>query len=77
MPKSKSKRTTKQPPPKPGKPKRSAPWVGALMFTFMAAGMIIIICNYLGLFPGETANYRLWLGLGCIAASFVVATQWH
>lgn len=47
------------------------------MFTLMAAGMIIIICNYLGLFPGETANYRLWLGLGCIASSFVVATQWH
>lgn len=47
------------------------------MFTLMAAGMIIIIANYLGLFPGETANYRLWLGLGCIAGSFVVATQWH
>lgn len=77
MPKSKSKRTTKQPPPKPGKPKRSAPWVGALMFTFMAAGMIIIICNYLGLFPDGTTNFRLWLGLGCIAGSFVVATQWH
>ncbi len=46
------------------------------MFTLMAAGMIIIICNYLGLF-GETANFRLWLGLGCIAGAFVVATQWH
>jgi hypothetical protein len=48
------------------------------MFTLMAAGMIIIICNYLGLFPGgEAANYRLWLGLGSIASAFVVATQWH
>lgn len=47
------------------------------MFTLMAAGMIVIICNYLELFPGGTANYRLWLGLGYIAGSFVVATQWH
>ena len=76
MPKSRSKRKKRQPPPK-AKPKKSPPWVGALMFTFMAAGMIIIVANYVGLFPGGTANYRLWLGLGCIAASFAVATRWH
>ncbi len=76
MPKSKSKRQPKRPPPK-AKPKRSDPWVGALMLTFMASGMIIIIGNYVGLFPGETANWRLFLGLGAISAAFVTATKWH
>jgi Cell division protein CrgA len=76
MPKSRSKRTVKQPPPKP-KPKESGPWVGALFFTFLAAGVIIIVTHYLGVLPNGTQPYQLWLGLGMISASFIVATQWH
>ena len=76
MPKSKSKRVTRQPPPKP-KPKVSPPWVGALFFALIGAGVIVIVCHYLGLLPGGTQTYQLFLGLGLIAASFVVATQWH
>jgi hypothetical protein len=76
MPKSRSKRVRRQPPPKP-KPKQSPPWVGALFFTLMAAGIIVIIGNYLSLFPNETANWRLYWGLGLISGAFVVATQWH
>ena len=76
MPKSKSKRVTRQPPPK-AKPKVSPLWVGALFFTLLLTGVAIIICNYIGLFPGENAAWVLWYGLGLISASFVVATQWH
>ena len=76
MPKSKSKRVTRQPPPKP-KPKVSPLWIGALFFTLLLTGVTIIICNYIGVFPGENAAWVLWYGLGLISASFVVATQWH
>lgn len=76
MPKSKSKRVTRQPPPKP-KPKTSPLWVGALFFTLLMTGVFVIIFNYLGLLPGENAAWALWYGLGLISASFVVATQWH
>ena len=76
MPKSKSKRVTRQPPPKT-KPKVSPMWVGALFFTLLLTGVVIIICNYIGFFPGEHAAWILWYGLGLISVSFVVATQWH
>lgn len=73
MPKSRSKRDMRQPPPKP-KPKTSPRWLGPLFFLLIGAGVVIIILHYL--MGGEEA-YRLWLGLGLIAASFVLATQWH
>jgi hypothetical protein len=76
MPKSRSKRVRRQPPPKP-KPKQSPPWVGALFFTLIAAGVMVIVAHYLGVLPGGTQPYQLWVGLGLIAGSFVVATQWH
>ena len=76
MPKSRSKRKRRQPPPKP-KPRRSPPFVGWLFFTLLLSGVVIIIGNYLGVFPGGTANWRLWYGLALVAGSFMVATQWH
>jgi hypothetical protein len=76
MPKSKSKRSSYIPPSKP-KAKSSPLWVGALFFTLIAAGVIVIITHYLGILPNGTQPYQLWLGLGMIASSFVVATQWH
>lgn len=76
MPKSKSKRVRRQPPPKT-KPKSSPLWVGALFFTLLLTGVAIIISNYIGLLPDENAAWALWYGLGLISASFVVATQWH
>jgi Cell division protein CrgA len=75
MPKSRSKRVKRQPPPKP-KPRRSQPWVGVLFFTLLGAGVIVIVGNYITLF-GATSNGRLWLGLGAIAVAFAVATRWH
>lgn len=76
MPKSRSKRRRRQPPPKP-KPKRSPAFVGPLFFTLLLGGVIVIIGNYVQLFGGATANWRLWYGLGLVSGSFVVATQWH
>jgi hypothetical protein len=76
MPKSRSKRRRRQPPPK-AKPTRSPPYVGALTFTLLFTGIIIIIGNYAQVFEGATSNWRLWYGLGLVAASFAVATQWH
>lgn len=76
MPKSRSKRVRRQPPPKP-KRKRSADWVGALFFTLLGTGIVIIIANYVGAFPVTNQTWALWYGLGLITASFVVATQWH
>jgi hypothetical protein len=48
--------------------------VGALFFTLLAAGLITIIAHYLG---GATEPFQLWIGLGLISGSFMVATQWH
>jgi hypothetical protein len=39
--------------------------------------VVVIIGNYIELFGGATANWRLWYGLGLVAAAFAVATQWH
>ena len=75
MPKSKSKRKQfqRQSPPKP-KPKTSSPWVGYLFFGLMAVGVATILAFYV-MFQGD--GPWLWVGLGLISASFVVATQWH
>jgi hypothetical protein len=75
MPKSRSKRNPRQPPPKET-PKRSPEWVGALFFLLLLSGVLIIVGNYAGVF-GETSNWRLWYGLGLVSGAFLVATQWH
>lgn len=79
MPKSKSKRTTYQAPPKP-KPKPSPRWFGITILTVLLAGVAVIVLNYLGieeLLPGAPRNLYLWLGLGAIAVGFGLATQWR
>ena len=76
MPKSRSKRVRRQPPPKQ-KPKSSPPWVGTSFFVFLLAGAAIIIVNYIGSFEGGTTNSRLFYGLGLIAVAFMLATRWH
>jgi hypothetical protein len=76
MPKSRSKRVRRQPPPKP-KPRRSPDFIGPLFFTLLLAGAFIIVGNYVQLFDETTSNWRLWYGLGLVAGSFLVATQWY
>jgi hypothetical protein len=75
VPKSKSKRSRYQPPPKP-KPKPSPRWLGPLILVLMFSGVLMIVLNYLG-FILQTRNLWLWLGLGLIAAGFILATRWR
>lgn len=52
-------------------------WVPALMIGFFAAGVIIILINYLGLIGGSANNVYLFVGLGLIVAGFITSTRWH
>ena len=47
------------------------------MFTFLGAGAAVIFLNYLGLMPGDTNNWYLFVGLGLILLGIIVATQYH
>ena len=79
MPKSKGRRKPKRvhhpaaPPPK--EEKRSPRWYAILMFSLMAIGVVVIILNYIGVFPGGTDNNYLYMGLGAIAVGFLM-TLW-
>ena len=64
-------------PPIPKEQKVSPRWVPALMFTCLGLGVAIIVCNYLGLLPGDASNVYLLIGLGLITAGFITATQYH
>jgi hypothetical protein len=78
VPKSKSKRRRYQPPPKP-KPKPSPAWVGALFFTLLALGFLVILARFMlpGIVPWLDNQWALAAGLALIAVAFVVSTHWH
>ena len=59
----------------PKEDKTSPKWYAALMFSLMAIGVVVIILNYIGVFPGGTDNNYLYMGLGGIAAGFLM-TLW-
>ena len=55
-------------------------WFGWSILIIMAAGVLIIILNYVGKMPGTgwtTQNWPLFTGLGLIGLGFVLATAWH
>jgi hypothetical protein len=64
-------------PPVPREYKVSPTWVPVLMFAFLALGLVVIFCNYLGVLPGGTKNSYLLVGLGGILAGIVTATQYR
>jgi hypothetical protein len=65
-------------PPIPQEYKVSPRWVPIAMGILLVAGMLMIICNYLYLLPGEDpSNAYLLGGLGLITAGFIVATRWR
>ena len=57
---------------------RSSPWwVPALLIGFMAAGVLIIMLDYLSLLPASPNDWYLLGGLLGIVLGFIVATRWH
>jgi hypothetical protein len=81
MPKSKGRRKPKRARPvtatPPKEDKTSPKWYVALMFGLMAAGVAVIIVNYIGIFPGGTNNKYLFMGLGSMAVGFGMTLWFH
>ncbi len=66
VPQSKSKRSRYTPPPQKKAPP-SKLWVPVALTTLLAAGLVIVVTNYLNLLPGaNTENRYLLLGIGLI-----------
>ena len=63
-------------PPIPRELRSSSWWVPALIVFFFAAGILVILLNYMGVL-GAASNVYLFIGLGCIVAGFITATRWH
>lgn len=61
-------------------PGATAPWVVPTMLALLVLGVIWIVVFYLAgpliPFMAPLGNWNLAVGMGMIAASFVVATQW-
>ena len=64
-------------PPIPKSYKVSPVWVPVLLLSLLIVGMLVILCNYLGLLPGGASNGYLLIGLGLITAGFIVATRYR
>jgi hypothetical protein len=48
-----------------------------LMFSLMGVGILLIILNYIDLVPGGQQSLWLYLGLGSIAAGFLMTMNFH
>ncbi len=51
-----------------------------LALGLMAAGVLVIVLNYVGLIPGTDGQadpIYLWVGLGLIGVGFVGTTFWY
>lgn len=70
-------------PPTPKEFKVSPRWVPILMLTLLVAGMLVIVCNYLGVLPRvffvkkSPDNAWLFIGLGLITGGFITATNYR
>jgi hypothetical protein len=63
--------------PAPREHKTSPKWYAAVMFSLMAIGVVVILLNYIGVFPGGTDNNYLYMGLGGIAVGFLMTLWYH
>jgi hypothetical protein len=52
-------------------------WVPVLMGVLLAIGMILIVVNYLGWWPGAPNNNYLGVGLLFILGGTITATRWR
>ena len=55
----------------------SPAWYVATMFALMAIGAIVIILNYLEVFPGGTRNWVLITGLLTIGGGFAMTLNYR
>ena len=77
VPRSKSKRSRYTPPPQKKAPP-SKLWVPVTLTTLLAAGLVVVVTNYLNLLPGaNTENRYLLLGIGLICCGFLLATNYR
>ena len=63
-------------PARPEAVQGSPRWFPVLLLGFLIAGMVVILCNYLGLLPGGAKNEYLLVGLGLITLGFITATRY-
>lgn len=66
------------PQPAKRKPRKSPHWYPYLVLGLLAAGVLVIVLNYMGLMfgtHGQASSVWLWGGLGIIAVGFMAATQ--
>jgi small-conductance mechanosensitive channel len=84
MPKSKSRSKKSRQryelrPARRQKTKKSPRWYGFVVLGVMAAGVVVIVVNYMGIMPGTNGSASglvLGLGLGLIGLGFVGTTFW-
>lgn len=76
MPKSKSKRDTYIPPPRPNPPP-SPRWVPVSGTGLIVVGIVLILVNYV--FPGvlPIGNYAIFVGFGMMAVGLGILSQWR
>jgi hypothetical protein len=55
----------------------SPPWYPFVILAFFAVGLLCIVLNYLGVFPGGASNVYLFIGLAGIVLGFIAATRYH
>lgn len=77
MPKSRSKRSTYQPPKKVRR-RRSAPWVGPTIVVCLLGGLGYILLYYAGVLPWSSSigNYNLIIGFVPLIVGLLLATTW-
>lgn len=76
MPKSKSKRDSYKPPPKPNPPP-SPRWVPVTGTTLIVVGIALILVNYIWTTLLPFGNYAIFIGFGLMAGGLAVLSQWR
>jgi energy-converting hydrogenase Eha subunit A len=63
------------PPSKEREP--SSRWYAAVIFSLIAAGVLVIVINYMGLLPGGHSHNYIYLGAGGVAAGLLMALHYR
>ncbi len=58
-------------------PGPSPQWVPILMGVLFAAGVLMILLNYVEVLPGSASNWYLVGGLGLVLGGIITATQYR